>query len=111
MKPSECCILIPSLSPDGKLTAYVRTLLDADFGGVVVVDDGSPADSQAVFDEVGRMDGCIVLRHPVNRGKGAALRTGTEYIRDHTAFNGVITADSDGQHTAEDTLALADRLT
>ncbi len=111
MKPSECCILIPSLSPDEKLTAYVKTLLAADFGGVVVIDDGSSDQYAPVFEEVKGMERCTVLRHEVNRGKGAALRTGTEYIKDHTAFNGVITADSDGQHTANDTLALAARLT
>ena len=52
-----------------------------------------------------------MLRHDVNRGKGQALRTGIQYIRDHTDLDGVITADADGQHTAPDTLKLAERLT
>ena len=56
-------------------------------------------------------EGCHVLRHDVNRGKGQALRTGIQYIRDHTDLDGVITADADGQHTAPDTLKLAERLT
>lgn len=111
MKPSECCVLIPSLSPDGRLAAYVKTLLAADFGGVVVVDDGSAAEYLPIFGEIEGMPGCVVLRHEINRGKGAALRTGTAYIKDHTAFDGVVTADSDGQHTVGDTLKLAARLT
>ena len=52
----------------------------------------------------------MVLKHEVNRGKGQALRTGVAYIRDHTAFAGVITADADGQHTVHDTLLLADAM-
>lgn len=110
MKPNECCVLIPSLAPDEKLTAYVVSLLDAGFGGVVVVDDGSGEKYLPLFDEIAGMERCFVLRHDVNRGKGAALRTGTKYIMEETAFDGIITADSDGQHTVKDALALAERL-
>ena len=41
MKPQECCVLIPSLSPDDRLPAYVKELLAAEFGLILVVDDGS----------------------------------------------------------------------
>ena len=39
MDKQQCCVLIPSLEPDEKLTAYVRKLTDAGFGLVLVVDD------------------------------------------------------------------------
>ncbi len=107
MKPQECCVLIPSLSPDERLPAYVEELRSAGFGLILVVDDGSAASYQPIFSGIEALDGCAVLHHPVNRGKGAALRTGFAYIRDHTALRGVITADSDGQHTLPDTLHLA----
>ena len=110
MKPQECCVLIPSLSPDERLPAYVKELLAADFGLILVVDDGSSKEYQPIFEEIAGWDGCAVTHHEVNRGKGAALRTGFEYIKAHTALEGVITADSDGQHTVPDTLKLAAEL-
>jgi len=110
MNPQACCVLIPSLSPDEKLPAYVKELLAADFGLVLVVDDGSSAEYQPIFEEIAGWDRCAVTHHEVNRGKGAALRTGFEYIQKHTSLQGIITADSDGQHTVPDTLKLAAEL-
>ena len=110
MKPQECCVLIPSLSPDEKLPAYVKELLQADFGLILVVDDGSAPEYQPIFSEIAGWDRCAVTHHEVNRGKGAALRTGFAYIQEKTALRGVITADSDGQHTVPDTLKLAAEL-
>lgn len=110
MKPQECCVLIPSLSPDEKLPAYVKELLAADFGLILVVDDGSAPEYQPIFNEIAGWDRCAVTHHEVNRGKGAALRTGFAYIKEKTALRGVLTADSDGQHTVPDTLKLAAEL-
>ena len=107
MRPQDCCVLIPSLSPDERLPAYVQELLAADFQLILVVDDGSASQYQPIFEEIATWDRCHVLHHEVNRGKGAALRTGFAYIQEHTAIEGIITADSDGQHTVPDTLNLA----
>jgi glycosyltransferase involved in cell wall biosynthesis len=60
---------------------------------VVVIDDGS-SDRTG---EVARAAGAIVLRHEVNRGKGAALKTGFRWAREN-GYDGVITLDADGQH-------------
>ncbi|MBL7253773.1 glycosyltransferase family 2 protein [Paractinoplanes lichenicola] len=68
--------------------------LAAEFEQVVVVDDGS---SEPVS-----VPGCVVLRHPVNRGKGAALKTGFAYVAQAYPGEPVICADADGQHSAAD---------
>ena len=63
---------------------------------IVVVDDGS---SDRTFDVASASGADHVLRHPVNRGKGAALSTGFLF-----AFTlapriaAVLTVDADGQH-------------
>jgi putative flippase GtrA len=50
------------------------------------------------------------LRHATNRGKGAALKTGFEYVLSRLPkCIGVITADADGQHSAEDVARIAER--
>ena len=110
MNLKDCCVLIPSLEPDEKLPKYVKELAAGGFGQILVVDDGSGAQYQPIFEEIASWERCTVLHHPVNRGKGAALRTGFEHILNHTDFQGVITADSDGQHTVPDTQHLADLL-
>ena len=107
MQANQLCVLIPSLEPDERLPKYIDSLLAADFGLVLVVNDGSGPEYDGIFEEIAGRERCHVLRHEVNRGKGQGLRTGIEYIRDHTDLAGVITADADGQHTAPDTLKLA----
>ncbi len=110
MKPRECCVLIPSLSPDDRLPAYVNELHDAGYGLILVVDDGSAPEYQPIFERIAAWDGCHVLHHDVNHGKGQALRTGLAYIKEHTDLQGILTADSDGQHTVPDTLHLTEEL-
>ncbi|OPY53029.1 MAG: Glycosyltransferase AglJ [Methanosaeta sp. PtaU1.Bin060] len=71
----------------------LRTKLYAD--RVIVVDDGS-SDHTA---EVAQMAGAEVLRHPQNKGKGAALKTGFELLN---GTNVIVTIDTDGQHDPGD---------
>lgn len=64
---------------------------------VVVVDDGSKDNSA----ELARQAGAITLRHIINLGKAAALKTGAEAaLRLHADI--VIFMDSDGQHLPKD---------
>ncbi|HEX9103206.1 MAG TPA: glycosyltransferase, partial [Polyangia bacterium] len=60
---------------------------------VVVVDDGSTDGSGAAAEAAG----ATVLRHPANRGKGAALASGFAYANKLGA-DAVLTMDADGQH-------------
>ncbi len=107
LEKSNCCVLIPSLSPDQRLPDYVRDLLESGFGGVVVVNDGSKKEYDPFFEACAAMDGCTVIGYEVNHGKGYALRYGIRHIYENTSFEGIITADSDGQHTPVDTAKMA----
>src|SRR5690606_35654374 len=73
---------------------------------ILVVDDGSGERFAAVFDRA-VLAGATVVHHAHNRGKGAALRTGFSWIRDHARGDVIVTADADGQHTVRDILAVA----
>jgi len=64
---------------------------------VVVVDDGSKDDTAQLAKDAG----AIVLKHEINRGKGAALKTGFNYAVEN-GYDAVVTMDSDGQHDPED---------
>jgi len=101
-------ILIPALNPDEKLVALVEKLKSIGLVNILVIDDGSDnGSSQEVFKKV---QSCRVdmVSHKVNRGKGAALKTGIAYIKENQPeVIGVVTADADGQHTPEDILKVA----
>lgn len=64
---------------------------------VILVDDGSK-DSTL---EKAKKHKVIILKHKVNLGKGAALKTGCEAAFSMGA-DAIIMMDSDGQHKAED---------
>ena len=60
---------------------------------VLVVDDGS----RDATGEIAEVEGAVVARHVINRGGGAALRTGYRLLADSGAAI-VVTIDADGQH-------------
>lgn len=64
---------------------------------IIIVDDGS-TDRSA---EIALESKVEVLRHDTNKGKGAAIRTGLEHIRD-LDYDLVIIMDSDAQHKPEE---------
>ena len=70
---------------------------------VLVVDDGSRVPATALLADVA--GDLHVLRHATNRGKGAALCTGSRGTRN--GFTHVISLDADGQHLPEDVPTLA----
>lgn len=108
---NQSVILIPSLHPDEKLGAYVQALVGSGFEHIVVVDDGSGPAYAHFFEALAAYPQCRVLGYEVNRGKGYALKHGIRYILDaFPGTPGVITADSDGQHTAEDCLKVGARM-
>jgi glycosyltransferase involved in cell wall biosynthesis len=84
--------IIPALNAE-RTVRHVIEQARKNIEPVVVIDDGS-SDRTG---EVARAAGAIVLRHDVNRGKGAALKTGFRWAREN-GYDGVITLDADGQH-------------
>ena len=103
-----CIVMIPALDPGPDLAAYAAALLARGPEALVGVDDGSGPGSREVFAALEAMDRCTVLRHPVNRGKGRAMKTAFAYILNQRAWTGcaVVTADADGQHDAADVCAV-----
>ena len=102
---SQAVILIPSLHPDDKLGKYVSALVKSGFEHIVVVNDGSGPDYAPFFEALKALPQCDVLGYEVNRGKGYALKHGMNHIMAaYPDAPGIITADSDGQHTVDDCL-------
>ena len=102
-------VLIPSFEPDDRLEQIVGDLITQSGLHVVVVDDGSGPEYADHMSAVADL-GATVLTHPVNRGKGAALRTGIAHILQAHPGESAVCADSDGQHSPVDVLRVASRL-
>lgn len=99
----RCGVLIPAYEPGEALPALTRALMDKGVP-VVVVNDGS-ATGLEYFERI-RAQGAVVLEHKENLGKGRALKTGLAWMAEQ-GYEGVVTADADGQHSLEDILRVA----
>lgn len=104
MKPA---IIIPAFNPDHDLPGYILQLRQQGDYRIIVVDDGSVLQSKPVFESIRKIDGCTVLVHKRNMGKGAALKTAFRHVlencRDISHF---VTADADGQHAIDDVVSV-----
>jgi glycosyltransferase involved in cell wall biosynthesis len=103
----EIAIVIPAYQPGEPLVELVEALAASGMP-IIVVDDGSDAEFGPLFERiVGRVH---LVRHAVNLGKGAALKTGMNYALVNFAGCAVVTADADGQHHPDDIRRIADKL-
>jgi putative flippase GtrA len=108
---SQVPVLIPSYKPGDALETLVEALLDRGFETIIVVNDGSGPEFDAVFQRIARFSRVRLLEHGVNLGKGAALKTGLNYaLVNYRNGRGVVTADGDGQHHPDDIVRVADAL-
>jgi glycosyltransferase involved in cell wall biosynthesis len=85
----------------GVLDTLPRALPGVGAVRLLVVDDGS-SDATA---GLARAGGATVVRHPLNLGKGAALRTGCEAAC-RLGADLLVVMDADGQHPAADLPAI-----
>ena len=102
--PGAVVVILPALNEAENLAAVLPRIPEA-IGDTsvraVVVNDGSTDNTG----EVARDRGALVVDLPVNRGGGAALRTGYDAARRLQAAI-VVTMDADGQHQPEEIAAL-----
>ena len=97
--PSSVSVIIPAYEEAAAVGVVVQSIrAAATWREVLVIDDGSADETATVASGAG----AHVIRHPYNKGNGAAVKTG---IR-HAAGEYVLIVDADGQHTAEDALRL-----
>ena len=95
-KGLKVCILVPAYNERRNVGNVVKGCLKY-APDVVVVDDGSSDETS----EIARQAGATVIAHDVNRGKGAALKTGFDYVLKGD-WEAVIVVDGDGQHDRDE---------
>ncbi len=91
-------IIIPAFNEGKVIREVLNEIKKAGYENIVVVDDGSKDNT---YLEAKKIEGVIALRHKINRGKGAATKTGIEAAK-LLGADIIVTIDGDGQHNPED---------
>ncbi|HJB24340.1 MAG TPA: bifunctional glycosyltransferase family 2/GtrA family protein [Candidatus Jeotgalibaca pullicola] len=102
-------IVIPALNPNPSFISYVEELIQAGFKNILVINDGSDSKYDSIYNQINDKEECTVYKHAVNLGKGRALKNSINYflnLPDYREYTGIITVDSDGQHTVGDVVQL-----
>jgi len=97
---NKIAVLVPAYNEEDNLGQVLARIPERVCGretAVLVVDDGS----RDRTGDIARAHGAAVARHVINRGGGAALRTGYRLAADSGA-EVVVTLDADGQHLPEE---------
>jgi len=97
MNQKKIFVVMPAYNEEKKISSALRNLKNNGFDKIVVVDDGSEDKTYSLAQE----EKVMALRHIINCGQGAALRTGIDYALDQGAEI-IVTFDADGQHQVED---------
>ena len=101
--------LIPAYKPNIQLLEFVKGIEENGMD-CLIVNDGSGEEYLSLFHKIERETEARVLSFPENRGKGAALKAGLEYLqKENAGLQGnftIITLDADGQHLLKDALNL-----
>ena len=97
-------IIIPAYEPDDRMISLLEDLTKAGQKKIIIVDDGSGVKYSSLFAKAKELiapEG-TVISYSENKGKGGALKTAFSFVLENMPdVTGVVTADSDGQHTVD----------
>lgn len=91
-------IVLPAFNEEKIIQDTLREIQSVGYKNIIVVDDGS---TDYTYERAKEIPSIVVLRHKLNRGKGAATKTGIEAAKLLDAGI-IVTMDSDGQHNPQD---------
>jgi len=96
----EVSIIIPAYNEKEGIVRVIESLrlLKEKHGQrweIIVVDDGSTDNTPEM---VRKFEDVILIQHPLNRGYGAAIKTGMR----HAKYNTLVISDADGTYPVND---------
>ncbi|MDR1811466.1 MAG: glycosyltransferase family 2 protein [Candidatus Fibromonas sp.] len=100
MSEIRCAALIPVYNHGKTLETVVNNVQSHGLSAVILVDDGSDAQTKEFLNALKGRDGIILHTRAGNGGKGAAIISGFEIARQN-GFSHVLQIDADAQHDTE----------
>lgn len=97
LKKNEVHIVIAAYNEEKRIGNVISSLINAGYKNIVITDDGSKDDTFKVISKYP----IFCLKHVINRGQGASLKTGIDFALKEGAKY-IVTFDADGQHRIED---------
>ncbi|MCA9497401.1 MAG: glycosyltransferase family 2 protein [Nanoarchaeota archaeon] len=94
--------VIPAFNEGRAIGDVISILNNNNFFKLVIVDDGSSDNTSQVVLDLKTKKGLVLLKHAINRGQGASLKTGIDYALNEDECKYIVTFDSDGQHRITD---------
>ncbi len=90
-------ILIAAFNESSVIGQVIQDCQKEGFVHILVIDDGS----EDATGDMARQAGAIVITHPLNCGKSAAISTGLQYLQNKAKPDDIVVLmDADGQHLA-----------
>ncbi len=99
--------LMPAYNEGVVIGGVIRNLLNNHQGNIVIVNDGSNDNTEEIVKNYHEVK---LINHVINRGQGASLATGLDYLSTLEDCEYICTYDADGQHRLEDVLLMLDAL-
>lgn len=104
-KQLKCCVLIPTYNNSKTIEAVIQSTLEY-CDDIIVINDGCTDNTSEILTKYPQL---TVITHPVNQGKGVALRNGFAKAVE-LGFEYAISIDSDGQHYPKDFILFLDKI-
>ena len=104
MQKNKILFLIRAYNEATRIVSVIESIFHAGYDQILIIDDGSTDDTRELI-EKHFPENIIFVRHPINRGAGAALETGFAFIRryhEKSKWDYIVTFDADGQHDIGD---------
>lgn len=97
MDKKDVYVVIAAFNEEKKIIGVIKGLKKNGYRNIVVVDDGSRDRTYNIISK----QNIHALKHFINRGQGASLKTGIDYaVRNGAKY--VVTFDADGQHNPKE---------
>ena len=98
---TSLCLIIPVYNHSDSLPTFVTKIIKRKLP-VILVDDGSDKSCKQIMQELEQVIDDVTLKsHPMNLGKGAAVKTGLQTAME-AGFSHALQIDADGQHNIDD---------
>lgn len=107
MNRNESIILIPAYNPTENLLRLLQDIKTQTNFKIIIINDGSSSEYASIFEKASEYASTIT--HKINKGKGQAIKTALEHIKNTYPIDTIITLmDADSLQNTEDIISVTD---